>query len=122
MKTAVLSYTLGADGQPRSPLTAEELGAVLAPLLPSTLVHQVTLDLSAPLADLPVAPGVLGIIQTVVVRALTGSAALKFGGPTATPIPLEAGQVRDRLAVSSLLLSCPGAAGAALTLELHGRP
>jgi hypothetical protein len=88
----------------------------------ATKIHVVTMDLTAARVDVVVPTGTLGIIQSVVVKALAGTtASLKFGSTLDTAIPVLLAEKRDGFAVIGLYLNSPGGAGGTITLELQGR-
>jgi hypothetical protein len=96
------------------------LAAVQALPRPSTKPIQVTLDLTAPLANQPVPLGGLVEIHAVWIRKLTGTLSLRFGGGAASLLEVTQGETRANLLVPGLLATSPGGGGTA-QLEIHGQ-
>ena len=95
-------------------------GDVQAQPLPSTKAVQVTLDLTAPLADSAVNLKGIALVQAVTVRTLTGTLGLKLGNAAADLLAVAQGETRDRLSITGILATSPGGGGTAV-LEIHGR-
>lgn len=82
---------------------------------------QVTIDLTAAVADAAVDLRGLVTVQRVLVAALTGATAtLKFGTSGDDGLDLAAGRDFFDLDCSALYLNSPGGAGGSVTLQLFG--
>lgn len=102
---------------------AASLAALQALPLPSTKVREVTIALTGAMVNSAVALGGITTIQSVVVRTLANGAGttLRFGAVGDPTVVIAQGEIRENLSLAGLFVSCPGAAGGSLTLELHGR-
>lgn len=86
----------------------------------ASILLEITVDLSAALTDEPLDLGEIGTITAWAVKALTDGAAARVA-MDGYEVGVSAGESRDRLEGHALTVSTEGAAGASMTLEVHGR-